>query len=106
MDKENKIQGVWWLPETPEKEVPGTLSFSPGERIILELMGNLSSTDDRNLISQDFMNPSIIHGISVQGKPITLQKCMQTGRKNSSEGISTTTFLSHLAFVGVHFPSN
>jgi len=31
MDKNFELKGYWWLPETPEYQIPGTLSFSPSE---------------------------------------------------------------------------
>ncbi|MBV6391228.1 MAG: hypothetical protein KPEEDBHJ_00436 [Anaerolineales bacterium] len=105
MDSEIEIKGFWWLPESPDKQVSGTLSFSPGEPIVLELMGALNIAGDKILTLRDFINPSIIHGSSLGGKPVTLERCLQIGGTAGLTGISTTRFTAKFAYEGVHFPS-
>ena len=39
MDK-FEYEGIWWLPDKPEKQVSGTLRFTPNEGVILDLIGS------------------------------------------------------------------
>lgn len=105
MNSEFELKGFWWLPETPEKEIPGTLSFMPGEPLKLELMGAFNKAEKRIHTHRDFINPPIILGMTLQGKPLTLQNCMQVSGTAGLIGISTTQFIAHVAFIGVHFSS-
>jgi len=70
------------------------MSFSPGKPVVLELMGDLNKVEGR--LKVDFINPSIILGISSQGKLITLYKCTQTQSTTSIAGFPTTNFYSYL----------
>lgn len=106
MDEGVEIKGLWWLPDTPENQVSGTLSFSPGETISLDLMGMLNEPKRGVLTQDDFINPSIIHGESVNGQPITMERCTQVGGTTGFTGISTTRFSGRFAYVGVHFSNN
>ena len=35
-----EYEGIWWLPDKPEKQVSGTLRFTPNEGAILKLIGS------------------------------------------------------------------
>src|SRR6266540_2513351 len=103
MDKSFELKGYWWLPETPENQVSGTLSFLPSELVSLELMGSLIKLDNPNPRREDFINPSIILGVSLQGQPVTIAKCTQVQSTGSLVGISTSKFTGYFAYIGVHF---
>jgi hypothetical protein len=105
MDAPFEAKGFWWLPETPENEISGNLSFSPGQPIHLELMGALNQTKNDQIPPPEMINPPIIQGALSDGRLVTLQKCLQTQSSVNFGGISTTKFTCHLAFVGVHFDS-
>ena len=68
MDK-FEYEGIWWLPDEPEKQVSGTLRFTPNEGAILDLIGSFKDIKEIN---------KIILGISSNGKNITLHKCFET----------------------------
>lgn len=103
MDTAFEIKGYWWLPETPEHQISGVLTFSPGESILLELMGTLNDLANHVLTQRDFINPEIILGVSVDGKPITLQKCTQISGSAGMTGISISGFSPSFVYDGVHF---
>ena len=46
MNSEFEYDGFWWLPETPENQVPGKVRFIPSERVALDLQGTLGSKKD------------------------------------------------------------
>ena len=93
MDK-FEYEGIWWLPDKPEKQVPGTLRFTPNEGAILKLIGSFKDT-------KDTLKPEIILGIS-NGKKITLHKCFETKPNNVSVSESLS-FYADEVFVGAHF---
>jgi len=93
MDK-FEYEGIWWLPDKPEKQVPGTLRFTPNEAI-LKLIGSFKDT-------KDTLKPEIILGISSNGKKITLHKCFETKPNNVSVPESLS-FYADEVFVGAHF---
>ena len=93
MDK-FEYEGIWWLPDKPEKRISGTLRFTPNEGVILELIGSFKDT-------KDILKPEIILGIS-NGKKITLHKCFETKPNNVSVPESLS-FYADEVFVGAHF---
>ena len=96
MDK-FEYEGIWWLPDKPEKQISGTLRFTPNEGAILELIGSFKDTKDIML------KPEIILGISSNGKKITLHKCFETKSNISFPGLLTSSFYANEVFVGAHF---
>lgn len=105
MDTEIEINGYWWLPETPNEQISGVLSFSPGEPILLKLMGTLSEKDGLTTTRRDFINPLIIYGMSLRGELVTLEGCTQIEGTAGLIGISTTSFTGRFVYIGVHFTS-
>ncbi len=106
MNEAFDINGYWWLPETPQTQIPGILSFSPGDVLILKLMGELTKTREEYFPSPDFSNPVLIHGISLNGESITLYKCFQKSEDRSigyAGSKCATEFTAHFAFFGIHF---
>lgn len=105
MNESFETNGFWWLPETPENRVPGTLSFSPGDVPRLKLMGTLNIVQESSFPPPEFINPMIIQG-SAMGQPVTLYKCLQKSGK-SNIGVAgsyyATEFLAHIAFFGAYF---
>lgn len=105
MENSFEMNGFWWLLETPTHKAPGTLKFSPGEFIQLELMGSLEPIKIQDFAPLEFSTPALILGESVDGKPITLHKCLQKHKGLNQTGIYRDSFIAHYAFVGVHFAS-
>jgi len=65
-----ELKGYWWLPNLEENKLSGTLTFSQEDGAFLEIVG-VFSTERTAQIEQ----PTIILGITQQGKPVTLYKC-------------------------------
>lgn len=108
MNEPFAIGGYWWLPETPDRKVAGTLTYRPGEGLELELMGLLAGTYNPPFVVPEFIEPPLIHGISGEGQAITLYNCIQTatgGHIGGAGALGQSKFIAHFAFVGVHFPS-
>jgi hypothetical protein len=99
MNEEFEYEGVWWLPDQPEKEVSGTLKFTPGEGAVLELIGSFRDIKD---FGKSF-TPEIILGISSKGKIVTLHRCIENKSIISSPGLTVSAFYVHVVLVGAHF---
>ncbi len=99
MREKFSYKGLFWLPENPDDQVSGTLSFSPEDGITLELIGLLGS--DRN--SGKFFETKIINGFSTNGKKLSLFKCYESNRSASYPGIETSILQASYLFVGANF---
>lgn len=101
MIEQFEYEGIWWLPDKPEKQVSGTLRYSPTGGATLDLIGSFKELPD-------MMSPPLeldmILGVSSDGKVITLYKCFETGSKWTSAGLLSTSFYANIVFVGWHFP--
>lgn len=71
------IKGYWWLPENQEDKVAGVLTYTPGERILLELIGGFKSSSNtfKGFLDGDEREVPIIYGIDSNAKEITLLIC-------------------------------
>lgn len=97
-------RGYWWLPETGEEQVAGSLSFSNAEGLKLSLMGEFDKGSDLIIRAGETETIPIILGI-VEGKLVTLVGCMSSGTGFSSPGFMRTMFRPTFAFVSSeHFP--
>ncbi len=100
-----KKSGYFWLPEKPEKKVPGTLSVAEGGEIQLELIGLFDeSVKGINNYMNGNDNPKRIVGHIERGTFVTLENCLQTSRDFPlPENITKSTFFAHMAMVGVAY---
>jgi len=101
--EEFEYSGVWWIPDNPDRKIPGRLRFNQSEGAILELDGCF--TEDPK--STELFNPAIVNGVSNTGKEITLHRCQERGRSVTRPFAEPTYYTSKLyayeVFVGVHF---
>jgi hypothetical protein len=95
------INGLFWLPEEPQRRVAGILTYNPGSPSTLELIGSLKEFLQIN----QFFTPEIILGISLDGRPITLYRCFEKNSRFSSGGPLVTDFIVFTILIGVHFQS-
>jgi hypothetical protein len=94
-------EALWWNPETPDEHVTGTLICDPEDGTTLSLMGTLG--EPTSLFSGPEVEPDVIHGITRQGRLITLFGCMRTSFQANMPGIATEKFKAHWALFGGHF---
>ncbi len=92
-------KGLFWLPENPDDQISGTLSFSPFDGITLELIGILGGK--RN--SAPLFETNIINGLSTSGKKFSLFRCFESNRKASYSGFETSIIQADYLFVGAYF---
>jgi hypothetical protein len=103
--EEFKYEGFWWLPKDPSIKISGTLFFDPKTGGRLELIGTFKTIDDLKQINKEALSSSvsIILGLSVEGKTITLYKCFETSFSISFPGITKSAFYVNIIFIGCHF---
>ncbi|MBS3913790.1 MAG: hypothetical protein KG003_04785 [Bacteroidetes bacterium] len=98
MDTKQTFKGHWFLPDYPESQLTGTLTFDPEMGIELELLGIFENV--KRLADHE---PEIILGFTSNGKKITLYRCFATSRTSSFLGMETTTYKIIYLLKGAHF---
>ena len=99
MIEEFEYTGLWWLPETPEKQICGTLRFTPGEGAVVDLIGSFKGAKTRIVLGPE----EIILGCLSNKGDVTLYKCHTAGASYSSPGFQITSFRAGVVFIGAHF---
>jgi hypothetical protein len=97
-----EYRGHWYLPENPERKVPGTVRFDSARGITLELLQALRESPGTSL--DEVYKPPLILGVSDNGTRMTLFQTVQTGRASSREE-DPTFFYANYLFLGNHFYS-
>lgn len=120
LDEECEWKGYWWIPEKPEDEVPGVLTYKPDEGIKLSLIGGfdiLENTEYENGgigFTGNYKNPEVIYGICNDNK-ITLLENRLTGKNSVSIGhkngkisirLVDQKFKSEYILEGIHLDNN
>src|ERR1035437_10235859 len=97
MNDESKIKGLWWLPEKPEKQLVGEITYSPTNGARLSLLDHLfqDATIDR----------FTVWGLTVGGKPVSLFNCYTTNLTMHLPGARVAEISSCFGVVGGHFNS-
>jgi len=96
--------GLWWFPENPGKHFYGTLKFR-NETPVLELIGDRDqdiSLELMNFFDKSQFEQEIIHGLSVDKKPITLYKCYRF-QSSLLKGSLYQVYNVDIILVGHHF---
>lgn len=97
------LQGLWWLPETPDDRETGTLTFDQIAGAKLNVIGRLApyETDPMGVGGER----DVIHGFTTTGQPVTLLKTFIVKSQFGFPGIATETWHVRTVAVGAHFSS-
>lgn len=95
-----EYKGYWWLPSEPDVKVAGVLSYKPGERITLELIGSFDNSDDAVLSFIRKKDEAVIHGQLENAKKVTLLKCYPSGNVNLSCSFPIIRYSCIYCFIG------
>lgn len=90
--------GFWWLPFSPENQVPGILTFSSSDGIGLSLMGSFQNSINIGELS----TYRVILGLTKR-KLVTLYECRCIGSGLSIPGFMSQEYRASIAFIGAHF---
>lgn len=102
MEHENKDvteQGFWWLPDSPDKRLVGTVKYAPCAGLELDLVGSLLAIESGPHGWSGFD----VWGNTVRGKAITLLRAHQSNLQTHSAGWPTSTVESSRGIVGGHY---
>ncbi len=103
--------GLWWLADTPDQQVAGTLTINPGGENELKLLGKFGGQSD--LLEGPIRFKEVEHG-TVLGRaeeddahePITLYGCSETRLDpdfvSHFTGVTESTLTPEVVLVGVH----
>lgn len=92
--------GVWFLPNNPDKEVSGRLTFSAEESPKLYLLDQLQAIKFDDTIPRR-LEFDVVNGYLVNGKKVTLCNCYQpVGFKT---GLQTSIIHAKYLIIGHHF---
>ncbi|NJK34527.1 MAG: hypothetical protein HC919_06015 [Oscillatoriales cyanobacterium SM2_2_1] len=93
--------GVWFLPNNPDKKIYGQLKFSAEEHPKLNLLDQLQEIKLDNNIFKG-LKFDIVNGYLVNDKKVTLCNCVQSGRFTTNS-IQTSTVYAKYLIIGHHF---
>ena len=96
-----ELKGLWWLPEQPDSQISGTISFENEKKISLDLLGSFHEV--RTFGSGDFFQPDIILGVTDNGQVCTLFRNFETRNQLNSSSIQKSIIESQYLFIGKHF---
>lgn len=100
VEQEFVKKGYFWLPDTPEKKIPGTLTIEDGGRIELEIVGYFHD-DIESILKEDTFD-RIVGEIEHDGY-ITLDDCFYLQKNIFGSSISKSTLHVHRALSGVAY---
>lgn len=92
-------QGFWWLPDSPDKRLVGTVKYAPRAGLELDLVGSLLAIENGPTAWSGFD----VWGNTVRGKAITLLRAHQSNLQTHSAGWPTSTIESSRGIVGGHY---
>ena len=95
-----EYKGYWWLPSASGNKVAGVLSYKPGERITLELIGSFSNESDAVVSFINKKDESVIHGQLENAKKVTLLQCYPSGNVNLSSFFPIIRYTCIYCFIG------
>lgn len=97
MSEEITIKGLWWLPGSPDKQLPGDITYSSthGARLILF----------DHLFQDSTLDRFTVWGITVSGKPISLFNCYTKSLTMHLPGARVAEISSYFGVIGGHFDS-
>ena len=107
MTEQHVFKGYWWLPDKPEDKVAGVLTYSPGERILLELIGGFESEEVTiaGFLDKENNKVALIHGVDSNAMEISLVSCYRSFSYNYSSGFPIMHYSTRMAIYGKHINS-
>jgi len=96
--REEKVKGIWWRQEAPERQLQGEIKYGPASGATVDLFGHISAKFERNL-SQRFT----LQGVTFQGKKVTLFDAFVATSQLSMPGSTWCTAGSSSGIIGGHY---
>lgn len=93
---EQKIKGFWWRLDAPDNKLQDEIVYGATLGAKVDLFGYVDDGFDRPKPSKRFT----LHGLTLDGKPITLFECLVTKTKRHMPGGVSCTVESNFGIVG------
>lgn len=103
LDQNLEYKGYWYLPTEPEDRVAGVLTYTPNERIVLELMGCFGEYS-WSILSKKEEEP-VIFGRTADGKNVTLINNIRSLKINSGADFPLVRYTCNFMVIGKHVKS-
>ncbi|PTP10069.1 ApeA N-terminal domain 1-containing protein [Vibrio splendidus] len=98
IEEELKLAGYFWLPSSPNKQIPGNLSILDGGKIELEIIGLFDELPEE---FNEIINIDRVVGHVEKLGYVTLDKCFYKKKNLPFQGIAKSLLHVHRAFEGV-----
>lgn len=108
VSKPIETRGQFWLPDDPDHKLHGDLSVSESGAIRVDMVGLFGELRPNAKIKLGGMTTEFdrVFGEVERGGNVTLENCLyQPSRLSLSGGLSSSTLLADLAFIGAQFDS-
>ena len=105
MGERKEIKGMWWLPNTPEKQIPGTLIIGNDE-ITLETINSFAEDNPiHHIATQKVPQYDVIWGVSSEAKEVSLFNSCESMSFNTACPFPLAKYNIQVATVGKHIKS-
>lgn len=91
-------EGLWWTLAESQQRLAGTLRYHPFNGCTLDVLGQLRTTQEA--WAHPSQGPSVIHGITKDGRKVTLFQNLPKTFSLRAPGLSTETYFPQFAFIG------
>ena len=107
LTEQHIFKGYWWLPDKPEDKVAGVLTYSPGESILLELIGGFETEEVTiaGFLDKENNKVALIHGIDSNAMEISMVSCYRSFSYNYRSGFPMMRYSTRMAIYGKHINS-
>ena len=95
------MKGIWWLTQTPDKQLQGEVTYGPTSGADVDLFGHPYDRFDEKKLTDRFT----LHGLTFKAKPISLFQCLISGSEINLPGGMSCKIKSVSGIVGGHFLS-
>ena len=102
LNEKLECKGYWWLPSKPDNKIAGILTYTPNEKIKLELIGTFDSKHINILFCDKNSDENIIHGITSDSKKVTLINCHSYASLNLSCPFPIVNYNCQFLIIGKH----
>lgn len=92
-----ELRGKWWLPDAPDHQVHGTVTYSPEQRLKLRLDGKFQHPEPQNIFSLEPFKAECILGETVEEEFVTLHRAF------APPSSQTETFTANALITGERF---
>jgi hypothetical protein len=103
----HEYKGLWWTPGNEDGKLTGDLTVRKGSAE-LEVIGDfgrelLAETARVKSYSSNLADQPRVLGVSVEGKPITLEMVSERGHSVNLPGLPISKYRAGVALIGKHF---